>query len=66
MSYSKTGAITGGFSAATNSELSAEQAAELLKEAQVRRVANLLAKADQAVVPAGTALPEEHRRFSHA
>ena len=50
--YSKKGEIVGGFSSVFG-ELTAEETIKMIKNAQVYRVAELLAKADQSVVPAG-------------
>ena len=56
--YSETGEILGGYSSA-NGKLSPEQMAGMLKAAQVNRVAALLAKADQSIVPVGMPLAND-------
>ena len=57
--YSESGEISGGFSVA-NGQLSASQTIKTLKAAQVNRVAALLAKSEQSVVPVGMPLPENY------
>ena len=54
--FDRNGKISRGYSA-ENGELTAKQVVEMLKESQVNRVANLLAKVDQSVVPSGMPLP---------
>ena len=63
--YSKSGKVTGGYTS-VNGELSASQALKMLKSAQVCRVAELLQKADQAVVPSGMPLPKKFGRNNNA
>ena len=57
--FSEAGEIFGGKSSAIG-RLSVGETIERLKEAKVHRIENLLANADQAVVPAGMPLPESH------
>ena len=55
--YAEDGAVTGGASAAKG-DLSAEETTKMIKAVQVARVAALLAKADQSVIPIGLPLPK--------
>ena len=57
--YKEDGAVSGGFSSVTG-VLSAAKTSDMLQVAQVRRVAALLANADQSVAPAGMPLPENY------
>ena len=59
INYSKLGESIHGWSAA-DGKLSAKEATKILKSVQVRRVAALLAKADQSVIPAGMPLPDDY------
>ena len=65
VSYNRDGIITGGASS-VNGALSDKETAKLLdiakKAKQVCRVAELLAKADQDVIPAGMPLPADYGR----
>ena len=56
--YFENGEISGGYSS-EKGKLSPAKVSEMLKAAQVNRVASLLEKADQAVVPAGMPLPKD-------
>ena len=64
INYSTSGEITNASSAETG-PLSAAETIALLKSLQVRRVENLLAKADQSVIPAGRPLPENAKLFQN-
>ena len=57
ISYFEDGDIEGGISS-VRGKLDADQVIKMLKAVQVSRVADLLTKADQAVVPSGMPLPE--------
>ena len=57
--YSEEGDIIAGFSS-VNGDLNAEAIHKMNKAAQVFRVAALLKKADQSVVPSGMPLSKEH------
>ena len=57
--YSELGEITSGILSGTGT-ISAAKTTEMLKSAQFRRVTDLLAKADQSVIPAGMPLPDDY------
>ena len=58
VNYSESGEISSGFSSICGS-LTAEETIAMLKAAQVNRVAALLEKADQAVIPSGMPQPKD-------
>ena len=61
INYSESGCIIGGWAASVG-KLDALEVEQMLKAVQLCRVADLLAKADQSVVPAGMPLPRKCER----
>ena len=56
--YSEDGAVTGGYSSEKKRELTDKEAYDMIMAPTVARVAALLAKADQSVIPIGLPLPK--------